>query len=398
LTDYPPETLGGGAVILRSLLGPAEREQVVWLTLTPPDAGARDNGRTVTLGAGSAGRARVLELGRSVTLDTTVWAGALAREVSDAARRLHARAIWVVMHGAAVSVAARLTRHREWPVHLTIHDDPAYANALRSKRYLALVPWISRDFAYALRHATSVDVIGEGMAQRYRTRYGVAPVIVHRGLEGPVEPSPPYDAARLGLRVGILGSTYSYSQLPILGRAVAQAAERLGVPARLTIIGRSYGDRLQADIGDRVAVEATGHIDEHEAIAKLRECFAHYLNYPFGRRDAVLRQTSFPTKLSTYVLAARPLLVHAPTDSSTMPLLDEPGYAVAWHSLRPGDGADRLVQLWESPPSHDSLHTAAEQVRRRYFDPARNRRVLFAALDALVPPMEERQATPANRL
>jgi len=28
------------------------------------------------------------------------------------------------------------------PIHLTVHDDPAYANALRSRRYLPLVPLI----------------------------------------------------------------------------------------------------------------------------------------------------------------------------------------------------------------------------------------------------------------
>ena len=94
-----------------------------------------------------------------------------------------ARAFWVVMHYAGVSIAARLARAERLPLHLTVHDDPAFGVALRSKRYLALVPWIERDFAFAMRRASSVDVIGRGMAERYRRRYGVESTIVHRALD-----------------------------------------------------------------------------------------------------------------------------------------------------------------------------------------------------------------------
>src|SRR5262249_42420720 len=154
------------------------------------------------------------------------------------------------------------------------------------------------DFAYALRRATSVDVIGRGMAERYRRRYGVESTIVHRALEGPIAPSGDHDAARDGLRVGVLGSTYGYGQLPLLARAVEVAAGRLGVAPRILIVGQGHGDQLRAEFAGRVEVESTGHISEADAIPLLRRCFALYLNYPFGRRDAVLRRTSFPTKLS----------------------------------------------------------------------------------------------------
>ena len=125
-------------------------------------------------------------------------------------------------------------------------------------------------------------------------------------------------------------------------------------------------------------------------MALLRRCFALYLNYPFGRRDAVLRQTSFPTKLSTYVQAARPLLIHAPADSSTAPLIGPDGYATAWSDLDPARGADALVAAWGRAENHASRHEAADRVRRDYYDPDRNRRALFGALDALVPPPDGR--------
>ncbi len=385
LGDFPPERGGGGAVILRSLLRPEDRARLVWACLDPRDepAAAREwpEGRVEVLRRGSLGR----KGRRSQLEDSLRHPDALADEVADLARRCHAAAVWVILHGSMVHVAERLSRRDAWPLHLTVHDDPAYGCALRSRRYLALVPWIARDVARLLPRAASIDVISEPMARRYRQRYGVDSVVVHRGVPGPVEPSPPYDPQAHGLRVGILGGTYVYQQLTVLGRAVAEAAGRLGVPGRIRMIGRGYGDRLREALAGQVEVEVTGHLDEAEGVRLLRDCAVLYLNYPFGRRDAVLRQTSFPTKLSSYVMAARPLLVHAPADSSTVPLTrDGDGYATHWGTLRPGDGATLLERFWTSPVRDVSAHQAAEQVRRQYYDPDTNRRALFGALDALV--------------
>ncbi len=376
ITDYPPDAPGGGAVILRSLLGPEDRRRVLWLSPSPSaDAPA-------TLRAGSSGRGR-----RSPALDQTIHAWALADEALAIARDRSARAFWVVMHGAGVAIAARLARAGALPVHLTVHDDPAYANALRSRRYLPLVPAIARDFGRAIRRAASVDVIGPVMADHYRRKYGVDPVIVHRALPGPIEAGPSFDRDRHGLRVGVLGSTYSYGQLPILARAVEQAAGRLGVPSRLLIVGRGHGDRLRAEVGDRVEVQAIGHVEEAEAVPRLRDCFALYLNYPFGPLDVALRRLSFPTKLGTYALAARPILIHAPWDSSIARLADDDEYARFWGSLSVAEGASTLAEMWGDPALSESRHVQAETVRLRYYDPEANRRTLFGRLDALVPPL-----------
>jgi hypothetical protein len=185
----------------------------------------------------------------------------------------------------------------------------------------------------------------------------------------------------------VLGSTYGYGQLPVLGRAVARAAEGLGVAGRIVVLGRNEGERLRDELAGRAEVEVAGHVSEPEGVERLRGCFMLYLNYPFGARDRVLRQTSFPTKLSTYVQAARPLLMHVPPDSSAVPLADDPGprYALSWPSMDELEGAGLLERLWNDPSSVESRHEEAEAVRKRYYDPERNRRVIASALDALVP-------------
>ena len=49
---------------------------------------------------------------------------------------------------------------------------------------------------------------------------------------------------------------------------------------------------------------------------RLSECDLVYAMYPFRRNAAMFRRTSLPTKLSTYVQAARPIFAHTPADSS----------------------------------------------------------------------------------
>jgi hypothetical protein len=98
----------------------------------------------------------------------------------------------------------------------------------------------------------------------------------------------------------------------------------------------------------------------------------------------MLRTTSFPTKLSTYVLAARPLLLHMPSESSVAFLGARSPYATLWASTNPAEGAEILERLWREQRTEQSFHVAADEVREQHFDLARNRAALYGALNALV--------------
>ena len=387
VTEYPPDAGGGGAVILRGLLGPGDRAKVVWLSLSKAGADAAPGFLAAELlKSGSAGRR--VDGRRSLWLDSTRHAGRVADEIASTARRFHAGALWLVLHGAVVPAAARVAaRPGALPYHATVHDDPV-GQVGGSRKYRLLTPWYQRAFAASLKGARSVDTICPGMADRYRDRYGVDSVVVHRGTVGPVGPSPAYDPAR-GLRVGIIGSIYDYAMIPALARAVKIAAGRAGTRGAVVVVGRGVGDRLRDEMGSAVDVEVTGHLDEPEAVERLRGCFLLYANYPFAGRHALFRRTSFPTKVSTYALAARPLLVHAPADSSLLGLTvgTPPGYATHWGSLAEGEGAALLLGLWNDPSAFASAHDAAEAVRSRYYDLERNRSALFDALNGLASPL-----------
>lgn len=381
IVDYPADTAGGGAVILRSLLREKDREKVMWLTLS----GSVVSDPTLwkghlRLNQGSAGKTSTV--GRSIFRDSTWLARSLALEILSIARERQARGLWIVMHGAAVHVAAHLAREGQLPMHLTVHDDPT-AYVLRSKRRFMLAPLVERDFAFCLKKARSIDVVCQGMAQRYKSRYGVNCTIVHRGIDKAVEPGRTYEKTRLGLSIGLLGNTYSYEQLPILCQATIEASTRLGVQGRVVIVGQGFGELLRKQFFGKLDIEVTDYLNETKAVERLQECFLLYLNYPFSRRCRVLRQTSFPTKLSTYVMASRPILMHVPEDSSVMPLANDLGYITPWNTMDVLDGARILMKCWSEFESKELFHGHAELIRKQYYDFACNQETLFRALNSL---------------
>lgn len=250
-----------------------------------------------------------------------------------------------------------------------------------TRRYLPLAPLLGRDLRSLLRQARSLDVVSRPMSERYRRLHRGEITIVHRGLHDGVEPSPRYE--RDDLSVAVLGSMYGLAEVKVVGEALERVSRTLDVPVSLTVIGGGDPARVRQVIPSVVALDLPGHLDERSGIASLRDAFLLYLSYPFRRTGKVLRTTSFPTKLSTYVLAARPILMHMPADSSVAFLGETAHYATLWASTDPEEGAKILAGLWRRESLRESFHTPAEHVRTCHFDLDSNRRALLGALNAL---------------
>jgi hypothetical protein len=388
LTEYSPRFAGGGAVNLRSVLDPENRRRVLWTSLEPdPSPGSPpDPDEPVAYLKGGPGD-RPPRRRRSTWGDATIRSRALADELIELARARGARGFWIVMHGAAVPIAAHLVRQKEFPVVASVHDDPAFGIAFRSRRHLPLTPLIERAFAQALRGAAGIEVVSRGMVERYRRRYGVECKPGNRGVAPADQVPAPYDKGQGVLRVGVLGNTYNYECLPRLAAALERTASGLGVRGELVFVGRSYADRLRDEVGGRIDVVGAGHLPEEEGVAVLQRCFLQYVSHPFGWRDRVQRQTSFPIKLGTIIATGRPLLLHVPPDSSTAELAEIPGLAFPWWNNDVDEGAAALRRAWDDPSTSGDAHAGLEEVRRRYFDLETIQSTLFGMLNGMITPL-----------
>jgi hypothetical protein len=380
LTEFPADAQGGGAVLLRSLIPESERDKILWVSFEPPSTfneAASENALQLKTPRKVRGLAWVL--GRRSRQVREVYG-----ELLQVAKARNVRAIWIVPHGHTVPLAALAATGREYPMHLTVHDDPPFANTLRSRRAFLSTFAVESDFKRSLIGAKSIDVICQPMADRYKRRYGVHCAIAHRAMEPSViQPSPSYDFAQRGLIIGILGNTYNYQTLPVLAKAGMLAAKRLNTHATIRALGRSRAEILKSLERPGFKVELLGHVDEAAAVEQLKGCFLVYLNYPFSRLTRVLRQTSFPTKLSTYIMASRPILLHAPSDSSTAELATMSPFVVPWHNCDVEAGADLIYAACQDPLMSQSFHADAERVRAKYYDSGTNRQTLLTALNAL---------------
>lgn len=364
LTDFAASAQGGGAVILRSLV---DSKSLIWIGLSKasPESLSSYDYRLVE-------RDLFPSRNRSIILDSLL-AHNLAHKVTKIARSEGIKSIWVVMHGAIVHVAAILASSKDFKIHVSVHDDPI-ALTLRSQKRFWLAPLIAKDFSYTLKNAQSIDVVGKNMAAYYKEKYKVSSTVVHRALEN-IGETRPYNQKKYGLSVGILGNNYSYEQLPLLCRAMILAASIIGTKCRLVLIGDGYGNRLKKEFDQQLEIEVAGHLDEEAGIDVLQSCLVLYINYPFTKSFQVFRHTSFPTKLSSYIRTVRPILIHAPIDSSINELstMNMNTYIYKWNSLLIEEGVNSLIDCWENRNHLNTWENSAEIIRQTYFDPSTNR-------------------------
>ncbi len=355
-TAHSPE-VGGGGAILRSLL-PDLREEisVTWCYLAARPVLGHEEG---WLGKPLMGHGGAVA---DLSATTAMLCGVQIARWKRLMQQLLATdcdAYWIVSHNEGLCVARDLARASSRPVHLTVHDDWAGALCARSVRYRLLAPLADNVTCDVLKRVSSVDVVSRGMRECYRRSAGVEAVICHRYL--PQLP-PPASQPDGPLTVGHIGSIYSAQELWVFADAFKRFCDERGEKGRIRLWGCHLRNR---DVPGHLKqwIEFCPNAAEEQAVLKLQECHFVYAMYPFARRLRRFSQTSLPTKLSTYVLAQRPILGHAPADSSLAMFLKHTGLGCVWDSMSVIAGQKEIAKLLGSPVAPNSW----EQARGAYF-------------------------------
>jgi hypothetical protein len=281
---------------------------------------------------------------------------------------------WVVSHNEGLRVALELRRQTGRPVHLTVHDDWAGALCARSIRYRLLAPLADALTFRVLRGVDSVDVISRGMRELYCKRFGVTAAVCHRYLP---ELPPTERLSGDGLAVGHVGSVYSSGELWSFAEALKSFCQETGERAVIRLWGCNIRvENVPQQL--RAYFELLPDASEKEVVAGLRQCSFVYAMYPFGRALRRFTQTSLPTKLSTYVLAQRPILAHGPSESSLADFMRETKLGVCWDSTKSSAGTVAIAAVLKMQPPRDLWESA----RSEYFGP-RNLEYIRACLDRL---------------
>jgi hypothetical protein len=318
-TNFHPD-IGGGAVNLRSIISEWGNEiELTWYYLGKnqckwPNA--------ICLGNNFVGGNIVKDVLITPLFLRGLYSGLVDGIVSSLLACNH-DGYWVVAMNEGLAVGNCLVKKElGHKLHVSVQDDQFGWMWARSRRYKWLAPLVKKPWNQLLRGAKSVDVTSDGMQKYYHREIGLNSIVVH-----------PYVAKLPGrdcygtnddeIRIGHIGSVYDLNDFQIFLKAARLWASRKKKKIRLVLIG--FGGRNIKALADMTAWEIENYpsLPEAEAVKLLQACNFVYAMYPFKKAAALFRQTSLPTKLSTYIQVQRPIFAHTPPDSSLAALFND---------------------------------------------------------------------------
>jgi glycosyltransferase involved in cell wall biosynthesis len=256
-------------------------------------------------------------LGRAVdwmrmTLANRRNLGKAVRACVEYAKVQHVDEVWAVLDTpTAIALAKPVAQALGLALRVTVWDDIDHSTrCFRLDRFTAAR--IRKDFTDTVRHATSLAVIGETMQDAYQKSYGSRGVIVRHGAE-----QPDVDATAIGasggIRIGFAGSVSARSAFNQLLQALDQLGWRIGGhDVTLVLMGQRFD--LWSSVPRRI--ECMGYRSVDDTIRILSGCNVNYLPQPFEEEWRPFAELSFPSKLTSYLAAGAPVLLHAPPHAS----------------------------------------------------------------------------------
>lgn len=349
-TSFSPE-VGGGAVILHTLQAHFRDCEVTWFHLGPP---ARDRAHCVSLGAPIIGGCLAADLIRTPAM----WLGARRGAIDRIADRILAARCerhWVVAMDEGVMIGSQLVRRApDVPLHVSIHDDQEFGMYGRSRRYRAMARLTRRPVRRLLKLARSVDVVSNEMGKYYRETIGLQTNVVGPVVAGEAPATLALSASRdpRRLTVGHIGAIYSAEELELMLAALQRAAKAIQRQPAAVFVGLLPRYREIVERSGIVA-EMPERLAETEAVPQLARCDFMYAMYPFGPPSAVFMRTSLPTKLTTYVQVGRPVLAHAPSESTLVRTVERFGIGVVCtrNTTEALEQAIKITAATECPPA-----------------------------------------------
>ncbi|MDD5544831.1 MAG: glycosyltransferase [Acidobacteriia bacterium] len=238
----------------------------------------------------------------------------LLEETCEFARNQNIEKILAVLDGpTSISMAAPLAEKLKLPLITLVWDD-----VRQLVKSTLLDRWTGRRMVegceQALRLSERCAIISEPMKRHYEKNYNVSGTILRLGL-APAFLQPPTTHPHEGdvVRIGYAGSMNADDAFQALLRALDTRRWKL---AGKNVILRLLGPRFDMRASQPVGMEFLGWRSLEDTIQALAETDVTYLPQPFDRHYVELTTLSFPTKLTTYLAAGRPILLHTPAGSS----------------------------------------------------------------------------------
>lgn len=251
--------------------------------------------------------------------------------------------LWAVLNRPPIyHIAPEVARRLGVPMVCTVWDPPesvCHAHRLdRLSRRIAL-----RDFDLALSTARRCAVMSAAMRDEYSARYYVETIIMRQGVKRedrrPAVTRPNHNGRFV---IGFCGTIYAVREW----QALLSALERIDwhIGAREVVV-RALTTKMAGNVSRRANIEWLGWRPMPETIRLLAESDVNYLPYWFDDAHRTAVRLCFPSKLSPYLAAGRPVFFHGPAESSPVRFFERYPVAACAHSLDPPEIINALERV-----------------------------------------------------
>jgi glycosyltransferase involved in cell wall biosynthesis len=281
--------------------------------------------------------------------------------ITNFAHRQNVDTIWAVLQGQSmVRIAGQVANQLRMPLFTHVWDPLNWW--LRANK---LDRWSARqiraEFDMVIRRSEAVATASPAMSAAYEARYSVRSVALiacHDRHDSFTPPGRPHHDGELV--IGMAGQFYANVEWQTLIRTLNQASWLIGGrEVRLLVLGH-YFPHFEIP---KEKVEFLGWRSQKEAIRILAEhADVLYCPYPFDPSMEEVARLSFPSKLVAYFAAGRPVLLHAPLDSSPARFLQETGAGLVTASSGVSNVYNAIERLSTDVACFADLAAAAQVV------------------------------------
>ena len=248
----------------------------------------------------------------------------IMRKASAFCRENNADLLWSVVQGQTmIKLTEPTAKDARIPYVIQVFDPPEwwmYEN--RFDRYTRAS--VMRAFARSLHNSKCCLAASWAMAEEYASQYNckAIPVILGFSPEN-VSPAGNHDSEKFV--IALSGQVYASEEFNALIMGLNQLSwQHKGKQ----IILRLYGSHFNMSFSDASRIEVRGWLLQDQLLPELADADLLYCPYWFSEKYQAPARLSFPSKLSTYLKTAQPVLIHAPEYASPRRFIkkNEAGY------------------------------------------------------------------------
>lgn len=267
--------------------------------------------------------------------------------------------VWATLdEPVIINIVRKVAQLLDAKLVLTIWDPPEQiCSNYRFDKYFQ--EKVLSEFRQVLRSSLRCGVASEPMAQEYRMRYNVNPIVLIHGVEWDVR-KPPADCLVDDNRfiIGFAGSLYARKEWNALLSALSNLNWQIeGRNISIIVIGNCESSKIEK----KMPIQFLGWQPLQKAVDILSRADIAYLPYWFDAGHSHSAKMCFPNKLSTYLASGRPVFFHGPKDSSPAQFFERFPIGLCCHSMREAEIVDCIRQFIVDKDLYNSFTMAGQR-------------------------------------